>query len=74
MVGEQIAQFSFRHLDTDIPSKRTLVSLGLVGDDLEVKEIATVATMPVVTKTLVDQLSTFGTHTESCEVQNDEEA
>jgi hypothetical protein len=74
MVGEQIAQFSFMHLDGDVPSKRTLISLGLVGDALEVSDIATVTTMPIVTKTLVDQLSTFGTHTESCEVQNGEEA
>lgn len=73
MVGEQVAQFSFMHLDGEMPSKRTLVSLGLVGDNLEVHDIATQRTMPVVTKTLVDQLSTFGTHTESCEVQNGEE-
>lgn len=74
MVGEQIAQFSFRRLDSDVPGKRTLVSLGLVGEGLELRDIATPKTMPCVTKTLVDQLSTFGTHTESCEVQNGEEA
>lgn len=71
MVGEQIAQFSFTSCSN---SRRTLVSLGLVGEDLEYKALAEVSELPVVTKTMVDQMSTFGTHTESCEVENGEEA
>lgn len=71
MVGEQVAQFSFSPFPG---TRRTLVSLGLVGEALEYSEVASTDALPVVTKSMVDQMSTFGTHTESCEVQNGEEA
>lgn len=70
MVGEHIAQFSF----TSVGERRTLVSLGLVGEDLVVSDETTPKALPVATNMLVEQLSTFGTHTEICEVENGEEA
>lgn len=76
MVGEQIAQFSFAHDEsTTVPCyRRTSVSLGLVGEDLVYTDTVRDNGVPVVTKSLVDMMSTFGSHTESCEVENGQEA
>lgn len=70
MVGEQVAQFSFSPVPGE---RRTLVSLGLVGDGYSLSEVASENALPTVTAHMVDIMSTFGTHTESCEVLNGEE-
>ena len=72
MVGEQIAQFSFGRAPGP-DSRCMLVSLGLVGEDLVLTDIVPEGALPVVTAHMVEVMSTFGTHTESCEVLNGEE-
>jgi len=72
MVGEQIVQFTFDEVEKEphMRTNKTLVSLGLVGDTHSVSDVCYGKDCGVVTSSLLDQISTFGTHTEPAEVED----
>ncbi|QXO11072.1 hypothetical protein pEaSNUABM54_00246 [Erwinia phage pEa_SNUABM_54] len=72
MVGEQIVQFTFEEVEREkqLRTNKTLVSLGLVGEAHSVSDVCYGKDCGVVTNSLIDQISTFGTHTEPAEVED----